>query len=220
MKSTQLARPVNHNVQAELLSHTKICVLIHRYKWLVTRTQFSRPTRNAFWRDGVSCVAATHQNVIVDDATSHVDHAITSIVRRNIPKVSRLLAGDGKFQNYRLRRLQAPALAPGVTKLAEEMLAMPGNVVTGAMTDKLGRMIFGSGDQTLRTTVLGNPSGVRKRSIRHGPAGRKIGNWRGRIDGCWQMDLGGFLAALSISQLGRGRCKPTVLSRTAAMVDF
>ena len=160
MKSTQLARPVNHNVQAELLSHTKICVLIHRYKWLVTRTQFSRPTRNAFWRDGVSCVAATHQNVIVDDATSHVDHAITSIVRRNIPKVSRLLAGDGKFQNYRLRRLQAPALAPGVTKLAEEMLAMPGNVVTGAMTDKLGRMIFGSGDQTLRTTVLGNPSGA------------------------------------------------------------
>ena len=44
--------------------------------------------------------------------------------------------------------------------MAEEMLAMPGNVVTGAMTDKLGRMIFGSGDQTLRTTVLGNPSGA------------------------------------------------------------
>ena len=37
---------------------------------------------------------------------------------------------------------------------------MPGNVVTGAMTDKLGRMIFGSGDQTLHTTVLGNPGGV------------------------------------------------------------
>ena len=46
-------------------------------------------------------VAATHQNVLIDDATSHFDHAITSIVRRNIPKVSRLLAGNGKFHHYR-----------------------------------------------------------------------------------------------------------------------
>ena len=37
---------------------------------------------------------------------------------------------------------------------------MPGNTAAGVMTDKLGKLIFGSGKQNLGTFVLGNPGGA------------------------------------------------------------
>ena len=82
---------------------------------------------------------------------------LSTAVGEKIPGINKLFYAP----NPRIAALlQAPALAPGVTKLTEEMLGFPGNIAVGIMNDKLGINVFGSGKQNLGTFVLGDPGGA------------------------------------------------------------
>ena len=102
-------------------------------------------------RDGLNAVVAGALNA------TGVIGKLASSVGPKIPGIDKLFYAP-KPRIAAL--LQAPALAPGVTKLTEEMLGFPGNIAVGIMNDKLGKNVFGSGKQDLGTFVVGNPGGA------------------------------------------------------------